>query len=275
MRVNFYDILSSHASAYPKMRAEDYACLAYDSEFGNGSISDENAVISALMSDLEGTKTDALEPFTVDIGGGFSRLNLAPTKQFFSAYDYLFLMKKTPSQGTERGYNRKLSLISRSAKMKLIPETGADAEVFVGQKPTHSSIYKRFYGASYRIISSELAPLIPALCLISEALGKSGKVSVGIDGREGSGKTYAANLIREMFSSYNVTVTAGLYTLKDPSKYDVKLFMNTDNDTRHLRLLERGGEAAYEEYKEKIMPDEERYFSEYSPWISSDLTITT
>ena len=207
MRTTFYDILTAHAAAYPRMQPQDYVKLAFQSEFGVGHLlSDREAAYAYLEKELNATPTDVLEPLTVPIGGGFARLNLAAAKPYLSpALIFKMLERSVTPKGTREGFERKISLIRRSAKLGLLPCDGdavaREAEALGDALPTHSALYKRLYGASYRLITDELATLAPAICLISDALRKAGKITVGIDGRAASGKTSAAALLAELFDA--------------------------------------------------------------------------
>ena len=276
MRVNFYDILSSHSQAYPKMTAQDYYALAFESEFGVAFFGDDD--LDTLIGELQKVKNDSLEPCSVDIGGGYSRMNLAAVKQYLGPSTILRMTNMSRRcDGSDDGLKRKLSLISRSAKMGILP---AAAEGACRCTDTgHSPVYRYSYGASYRIVSYELARLIPALCLISEALGRGGSARVGIDGRAVSGKTWAKETIEQIFSDEveggALTVTEGAYILRDSTEYDVKLYFDTTPEVRRMRLIGKGGEKAVSDYLNDILPEEEKYIAECSPALSCDLIVGT
>jgi hypothetical protein len=231
MRASFYDILSAHSRAYPKMTAEDYYILAYESEFG--VVFDGDDDVEGLIKELNDVKSDALEPFTVTIGGGLSRLNLAPIKKYLSADNILALMKLTPKRGSADGLQWKLSLIRRSGVTGILPACCRDVDKCEG-KISHSPLYKRLYGASYRIISADISPIIPALCLVSEALGKAESVSLAIDGRKASGKTFASRVIAAVFES---DALSGKLIINDrfgsffDGNSDIKLYFDTDEES--------------------------------------------
>ncbi len=275
MRTNFYDILSSHSRAYPKMMAEDYYALAYESEYGR--VFDGDNDIRSLLDELNKVKTDALEPFTVTIGGGYARLNLAPVKAYLSADNILTLMSLTDREGSTDGLSRKISLIRRSGVMGILPACACDVDKCEGEVP-HSALYKRLYGASYRIIPVETAPVIPALCLISEALGKAEKVSVALDGRKASGKSFASKVISTVFA---FEIEAGKLVITDcfgsfgSGNYDIKLYFDTDEESRKMRIVEAEGEAAYVKYQSEIRLTEDAYTEKYEPAINCDLVIRT
>ncbi len=275
MRTNFYDILSSHSRAYPKMMAEDYYVLAYESEYGE--VFDGDSDVQALIDELSKTKTDVLEPFTVTIGGGYARLNLAPIKAYLSVDNILSLMALTVKEGSSDGLDRKISLIRRSGVMGILPQNARDVDKCEG-RVTHSALYKRLYGASYRIISSDVAPVIPGLCLISEALGKAEKVNVALDGRKASGKSFACKVISTVFVS---EIEAGKLAINDgfssfgSGDYDIKLYFDTDEEIRRMRIVEAGGDIAWAKYESETRTHEDAYIEKYEPAINCDLVIRT
>ena len=270
MRAQLYDVLSAHATAYPRMKGEDYSCLAYESEFGSRDIFEEDT-LNNLVNELNAVKTDALEPMTVGIGGGYSRINLPPVKQYLSAEIIYKMMEMCQRNGENYGYLRKLALIQRSANLGILPK---EAENVTDKRPPkHSALYTRLYGSSYRIIPSEIAPIVPALCLVSEAISKSGGASVGIDGTTASGKTQTAALIENLFQGCNVTVTEGRGVLSNGVTYDVSLFMHTDTETRYLRLRDKGDDAI-RNYEENLKKLDEELIEKYSS-LDFDLLINT
>ncbi|MBQ8254249.1 MAG: hypothetical protein IJY94_01945 [Clostridia bacterium] len=275
MRTNFYDILSSHSRAYPKMTAEDYYALAYESEYGKVYDGDDD--VQTLLDELDKVRSDALEPFTVTIGGGYARLNLAPIKKYLSADNILTLTSMTEKCGSGDGLERKVSLIRRSGVMGILPMNARDVDKCDG-KPEHSPLYKRLYGASYRIISADMSPIIPALCLVSEALGKAEKVTVAIDGRKASGKSFASKVISTVFAD---DVDTGKLIISDSfgsfvdGDHDIKLYFDTDEESRKMRIVELGGDVAWAKYESEMRPKEDLYIEKFEPAINCDLVIRT
>ena len=107
--------------------------------------------------------------------------------------------------GTQEGFDRKISLIRRSAKLGILPCDGdavAAAAAALGDRlPSHSALYKHLYGASYRVITAEMAHLAPIIAMIADAYQKAGRLYIAIDGRAASGKTTAAKIIAELFDA--------------------------------------------------------------------------
>lgn len=258
------------------MTAEDYYALAYESEFG--IVFDGDCDVSTLTKELEAVKSDALEPFTVTIGGGYARLNLAPIKMYLSADNIISLVSLTDKSGSYEGLSRKLSLIHRSSIMGIIPTSGRDVDKCEGEV-SHSPIYKRLYRACYRIISAELSPLIPALCLVSEALGKAETVSLAIDGRKASGKSFASKVISAIFAedveTNRLVISDAFGSFNDGKSYDIKFCFDTDDETRRMRIIDLGGDIAWDNYEKEIRLIEDAYIEKYEPAINCDLVIRT
>ncbi len=248
MRVSFYDILTSHASAYPKMEACDYVKLAYQCEFGCGHLlTDRESAYQMLLEEWDAVRPDVLEPLTVSIGGGYARLNLSAAKTAMSP-DVVFAMfeKSVRTDGTYEGFKRKISLICRSAKMGILPcnadAVAAYADSLGDGMPSHSPRYKHLYGASYRIISAEMASIAPLCLLLSDAAKKADRINVAIDGRAASGKTTAAGLLAALYDGTVISMD--------------DFFLPADKKTEE-RLSLPGGNADVERLKAEIM--DERY----------------
>ena len=257
------------------MTAEDYYALAYESEYGKVYDGDDD--VQTLLDELDKVRSDALEPFTVTIGGGYARLNLAPIKKYLSADNILTLTSMTEKCGSGDGLERKVSLIRRSGVMGILPMNARDVDKCDG-KPEHSPLYKRLYGASYRIISADMSPIIPALCLVSEALGKAEKVTVAIDGRKASGKSFASKVISTVFAD---DVDTGKLIISDSfgsfvdGDHDIKLYFDTDEESRKMRIVELGGDVAWAKYESEMRPKEDLYIEKFEPAINCDLVIRT
>ncbi|MBE6636387.1 MAG: hypothetical protein E7618_01130 [Ruminococcaceae bacterium] len=207
MKATFYDVLIAHAAMYPAMKPEDYVKLAFQSEFGCGHLlTDREAALSYLREEMSQLTADILEPLTVEIGGGFSRLNLrAAIRHLSPEMIFAMLERSAAPTGTKEGFDRKISLIRRSAKLGILPcdgEAVASYAASLGDHlPSHSALYKRLYGASYRVITTEMARLAPMIAMISEAYYKAGRLHIAIDGRAASGKSTAAQVIAELFDA--------------------------------------------------------------------------
>ena len=205
MRQTFFNVLTAHAAAYPKMEACDYVKLAYQCEFGCGHLlTDREAAYRMLLEEWEHTPVDVLEPLTVDIGGGYARLNLAAAKRCMSAELVFAMFEKSVAPGGSReGFLRKVHNISRAASMGILPCSGDDVLSYAASlgdgMPSHSSCYRHLYGANYRVVSTEMATIAPICMLLSDAMKKAERINIAIDGCAASGKSTVARLLGELF----------------------------------------------------------------------------
>lgn len=248
MRLPFYDVLLSHAAAYPQMEACDYVKLAYQSEFGCGHLlTDREAAYAMFLEEWDAVSTDALEPLTVTIGGGYARLNLAaaklcmPPELVFSMFEM-----SVSGRGTKEGFDRKIRNMQRAAKMGILLCNGDEivqyASTLGNQLPSHSARYRRLYGAHYRLITAELAAIAPLCMLLSDAGRKADRINVAIEGRAASGKTTVAALLGKLFDGNVIAMD--------------DYFLPTERKTKE-RLALPGGNVDVERLKQEVMG--ERY----------------
>ncbi len=204
MNRSFYDVLTAHALAYPAMQPQDYCKLVFQNEFGCGHLlSDREAAFRRLREELASVQNDDTLPLCTGIGGGYVRMNLAavkdclPTELIFS----LFALSCAETGSTD-SFRKKLALTVKAAQTGIISADPAALEEYFSSfdptsPPSHSEIFKRTYGASYRLIRSDLAALLPLCMRIVREMNEGGEVTVALEGRAASGKsTAAANLSR-------------------------------------------------------------------------------
>ena len=206
MNTTFYDILTKHSALYPEMKPQDWYKLAFQSEFGCGHLLG-NAARGRLDAEFASVGYNGSVPLTVDIGGGYSRLDLRAVKGILSAETVfrLFEMSNTTC-GTADGFERKLSLTVRAARLGIIrADAGTLEAYFVSADrnvlPSHSEKFRDRYGAAYRIISSRFSPLIPALILIEGASALSERLNIAIEGRAAAGKTETSALLASLYGA--------------------------------------------------------------------------
>lgn len=205
MNTTFYDILTKHSAMYPDMMPQDWYKLAFQSEFGCGHLLGSGAY-ERLVSELDSVDYDPNVPLTVDIGGGYTRLDLRAVKGHLALGTVFRLFEDScETAGTADGFERKLSLTVRAARLGIIK---ADADLLDGYfssadrnaLPSHSERFRERYGAAYRIIKLRFAPLVPALMLIEGLSGRE-RLNIAIEGRAASGKTETAALLASLYGA--------------------------------------------------------------------------
>lgn len=246
MRATFFDVLTAHAAMYPKMEACDYVKLAYQCEFGCGHLlTDREAAYRLLLEEWDKISTDGLEPLTVDIGGGYARLNLAAAKRCMTP-ELVFSMfeKSVSASGSREGFERKIRNMQRAAMMGILPCNGdeivAYAESLGDKLPSHSARYRHLYGASYRVITTEMATVAPICMLLADAGRKADRINVAIDGCAAAGKTTIAGILGSLFEGNVISMD--------------DYFLPTAEKTKE-RLAMPGGNVDAERIRNEIMGD--------------------
>ena len=208
MSTTFYDVLTKHSAIYPKMQPQDYLKLAYQSEFGCAHLlNDKEQTLSCLSQELDSVVYDSFMPIYTDIGGGFSRLNLSAVKGLLSSETIFRMIEKSCFKtGTFESFQKKLSLIVKSARIGVINTDYQALDLYFSQYdtktiPSHSEIFKKEYGASYRVIKTEYAVLVPILIQIEKLLNESNRVNVAIDGCAAAGKSTIASHLSEILNA--------------------------------------------------------------------------
>jgi uridine kinase len=202
MSDSFEDILRRHAARYPEMQPQDYAKLAYQSEFGPAHIlcapERAEALLLAEWQALAGTPAAEPEP----IGSGLCRFALTGEYPAAQAAPLLMkLLKRTASEhtGTAEGLEKRLAAVSSLGVPGMEPWLKAyRAE---GCPPiSHSERYRAAYHPHYRLLKTEYACFFSAVWAAARAAESGTPVCIGIDGRCASGKTTLAALLAELFS---------------------------------------------------------------------------
>ncbi len=252
----FFDILTYHSAAYPKMTPQDYLKLAFQCEFGcEHLLGDKESAFNYLIFELGSVKFDPNAIPCVDIGGGYSRLDLSAVKGKLSPETVFKIFEMSVSETRNReAFERKLSLTARAARMGII---NADANALdacfsgyrYGDIPSHSEEYRAAYDPHYRVISTELARLIPLVTVISERAEQDGYINIAIDGRAASGKSTAAELLSRIFD-------ADVIHMDD-------FFLPKEKKTPE-RLLRAGGNIDSERFFEQVYNNLDKSVIEYN-----------
>lgn len=202
MALHFGKAVYAHQARYPLMTPQDYGKLAYQTEFGPRHMAPEpETVLSCLLREWGAVPSwDAALP-AEDLGEGVSRFHLT------GAYDpeeaapllaRLFLRTAQERRGSLDGLLEKLKLLR---ELEIPGMDGWLAEYRRQDFPAvhHSEAFRAAYHPHYRLLSARYAHSFPALLAIGR-LARAGKPAVvAIDGRCGSGKTWFAALIQELF----------------------------------------------------------------------------
>lgn len=232
MNTTYYDTLTKHAAMYPNMMPQDWYKLTFQSEFGCGHLLTDGAR-ERLSAELDSVEYDISVPLAVDIGGGYSRLDLRAVKGHLSTETVFKLFDmSSESNGSADGFERKLSLTVRAAKLGIIKADANILEAFFLSAdrnilPSHSEAFKMHYGASYRIIKSQYSALVPALMLIEKFSSVKDRINIAVEGKSAAGKSETSSLLTALYGVDVIHMDD--FFLSDSKKTDERLLVPGGN----------------------------------------------
>ncbi|MEG2015398.1 MAG: hypothetical protein RR086_06650, partial [Clostridia bacterium] len=186
-----------HSYSYPLMRAQDYAKLIYQGEFGVehfGGAGDSTRLLEEmrLAQNEEGTF-----PLIENVSDKFARVNLKPfaIKNMSAELLSELIEKSSVVVGSSEVYYQKLDEFCDMVKGREILLPLYSTLRFVSDlksKPIkamhHSPSYRLNYAPHYRLISRDYATILEILDSIYRLLRHKLSVIVAIDGNSGAGK---------------------------------------------------------------------------------------
>ena len=243
-------IIRKHAKIYPQMQPTDAVKLLYQSEFGPGHIvKDKESAKAFLFAEAEKTPEEASMPLFTEIGGGFARLNLASPdikKLPLSLFAAIFVASAKEKTGSVASFEEKLELLKKLTAEGIFAFSTEELENYLanykknGYPPvSHSKEYHDAYLPAYRVVNERFIRLIPLMEKINETLAEKGKMTLAIDGRCGSGKSTAAEMLAEIYD-------ANLVRMDD--------FFLPPSLRSNERYAEAGGNIHYERFLVEAAP---------------------
>lgn len=194
---DFLSVARAHWARCPLMEPQDFAKLAYQSEFGPAHlIRDPDKVLEALLAEQKETGAEPRPP--EPIGNGLCRFyitqSLSPRWEL-PLVGRMFVRTARDTKGTEAGLGEKLE------RLETLPVPGMREYLENWRREGcpdvhHSETFRNAYGPHYRVLRMDLARFLPALVPL-EKLARDGRerpVLIAVDGRCGSGKTGFAAL---------------------------------------------------------------------------------
>lgn len=193
---------------YPLCKFDDIIKQAYQAEFGLGHILGENARDYLFAEAAEVTAEDG-DLYDV-ISSRFARVHLAEyVRRGYSLNALYYLMKiAEPLSGTQGGMEERLNKLQAMVDERLLDFSPDAVHLQIaaykhkGCPPIHhSSGYKVNYRPHYRLVCANHARYLPVIAKVYELLEKQNVVFVAVDGFCGSGKTYLAKLLSELWDA--------------------------------------------------------------------------
>ncbi|MGN1345987.1 MAG: uridine kinase [Eubacteriales bacterium] len=241
----FEEILREHAIRYPAMTPCDAVKLIYQATFGVGHLlTDEAAVRERIAKEEKNAVSFPASPAVEDIGGGFARLCL--NRGIPSAWTArLFQDAGQNVCGTEETFTERLAILRALTREGVFAFDAAALEDFLTgyladglRAVSHSEIYRNTYHPAYRVVSRDMAVLLPLLLEISRKVEERGFAVLAIDGFCASGKSTLAGRLSNLFGARRIPMDDFFLP---PSKRTPK------------RLSEPGGNVDYERFREEVL----------------------
>lgn len=209
---DFLAIARAHWERYPLMEPQDFAKLAYQSEFGPGHmVHDSDKVLAGLLEERKETGEGRRPP--EPIGNGLCRFpitrDLSPLWEL-PLIGRMFMRTARDAKGTKAGLAEKLE------RLAVLPVPGL-GEYLEGWRREgcpavhHSETFRNAYKPHYRVLRMDLARFFPALLPLEELAREGRKGLIAVDGRCGSGKTGFAALTDVLSRAADVVHMDGFY----------------------------------------------------------------
>ncbi len=151
----FEAVVRAHTKRYPLMRPQDYAKLAYQSEFGpEHMIADEQSAAKYILSEWQGVEGGPVLQNLEPIGNGLCRFHLTGgmvSPESAGKLAKLFAQSAREHRGTREGLEKRIAVIAR------LPIAGMGAWLAdwreQGVPPVHhSDNFRTVYRPHYRVL---------------------------------------------------------------------------------------------------------------------------
>lgn len=246
-------IIETNVARYPKMQPQDVVKLVYQHVYGNGHmVSDWQTSMEFMKKEYEmirfSHQNEDLSKvvFAEDIGNWYSRVNLLGIKdeeQLMTLND-VFIASAKLGGGNVEYFLSRLYFLRELASYGLFDFSEEDMEIYLeeyekmGYPSVHHSMkYKEFYDPAYRVIDTRYIRLFPLITRIRNLLKEKEKVIIALDGKSGSGKSLAAELLSFVFD-------ASVIHMDD-------FFLPPEKRTKE-RYAEPGGNVHYERFRDEV-----------------------
>ncbi|MCI1966018.1 MAG: hypothetical protein LKJ17_07815 [Oscillospiraceae bacterium] len=217
MDEKLFEVILWHSRTYPHMKPADYVKLLYQDEFGCAHMmASPEQSLEQLREEfaslpISDSASDSMPRMEL-IGNGLCRIFLAPGRQTEKLLPLIHLMSLATASthlGNRARLQRKLELLSRMAQKGQLCVGREEMDSYLkeyaasaGGPVSHSTDYKSRYVPHYRVIRTAYYDYLPVLQAVMEQRqtysGPEPEL-FAVDGRCGSGKSFLAGLISEVF----------------------------------------------------------------------------
>lgn len=250
MKEKFEDIIIEHTKKYPEMQISDLVKLVFQSEFGGGHmIANPSDSLSRLYKEYDGLPETKLPVLSDRIGNGLVRLHLPGIDAHVSLETVNRFFVNTAAQVNRDTacFEEKLEKLRELCIQGAVPFSKEALDTYLSLYRRqgypvvhHSAVYKKHYHPAYRVVSEDYIYYMPVFEMIDRKIRYSDKKTViaAIDGRCGSGKSYLARLLANVYQ-------CSVIHMDD-------FFLRPEQKTEE-RLLEVGGNIDYERFKDEVL----------------------
>lgn len=240
-----------HLERYPEMELSDVIKIVYQSEFGGGHmIKDPKTSLERLTEECQeqdGAISENCPVHWEEIGSHMGRLFLKGIGCHLEldTVNSLFVNTAKKVTSSVSSFEEKLKELRAMCEKGEIPFDSVSLDEWIaryreeGYPPFgHSETFKRRYHPSYRVISSDYLTYIELFSVIDKRFKSKEKIIIAIDGRCGSGKSWLARLLGDIFP-------CGVVHMDD-------FFLRPEQRTEE-RLAEIGGNVDRERFCEEVI----------------------
>ncbi|QAT50890.1 hypothetical protein EQM14_14555 [Caproiciproducens sp. NJN-50] len=217
MDEKLFEVILWHSRAYPRMEPVDYVKLLYQNEFGCSHLGpDPGHNLEKLKEEYDSLpvpeESAGQGPRMESIGNGLCRIFLEPgpaTEKFLPLLNLMSAATANTHLGNRTRLLRKLELLGDMAAKGLLCVGREEMDSFLRQYAAsgygpvrHSGAYRENYGPHYRVVKAAYSFYLPVFRAVMERMhshpGQRPEI-FALDGRCGSGKSFLAGLLSEVF----------------------------------------------------------------------------
>ena len=244
-QISFRDLSERQRALYPKARLQDLVKALHQSFLGCGHLLEDEAGSFRRLAEEWAAPSAGL--LSERLAGGFSRLHLGAAREEGLSPETaqrLFSLSANVRTGQEAGFLASLREAAAAESPAADDEDRAFLRAYLPLAPrmlSHSGAFRAAYRPAYRVITDDLAAVLPVFSRVDRLLASAPRAVIGIDGGCAGGKTTIARLLKAVYG-------AAVIPMDD-------FFLRPEQRTKE-RFTEPGGNV-----------DRERFLTEVAPFL--------